>query len=332
MTFARRRLGFTLIELLVVIAIIAILIALLLPAVQQAREAARRTQCRNNLKQIGLSLHNYHDTHSVFPYATANVAQSANATNPPPANAFHMVTNHTGWLMLLPYFDQGPLYNQFNFSWATSARAGTGTLAGGATNTAINAAFSTARLQTLLCPSDNGPEVYPAANTSYGCGVANSAMTSYGFSVSNANGGTNLWVVEGSTTRRMFGLNSACKIRDISDGTTNTVAVVETTRDVDDGDGQVWACASHVGTGINLDAPNSAGVINQFTCCTWRTPAMATTQFGRLGEWGEPGSTHTGGLHILMADGAVRFLSQNVDRTTQQRLSRIADGNTLGEF
>src|SRR5947208_2953292 len=92
------RRGFTLIELLVVIAIIAVLIALLLPAVQQAREAARRTQCKNNLKQIGLALHNYHDTYGVLPPATIAPGQS-------PATNNNQILNHKGWTMLLPYFD-----------------------------------------------------------------------------------------------------------------------------------------------------------------------------------------------------------------------------------
>lgn len=327
-----RRGGFTLIELLVVIAIIAVLIALLLPAVQQAREAARRTQCRNNLKQIGLALHNYHDQFSVFPYAVAHTGQAATATNPAPAGQFNTVTNHTGWLMLLPNFEQATLYSQFNFNWATGIRnPNSANLMGGSANTLINAALSTRILPALLCPSDDGPTVYTGADSSYGCGVANSARTSYGFSVSNGNG-TTVWRTEDPLNRRLFGLNSAANFRDIRDGASNTVAIVETTLDVDDGETQSWACSSHVGAGINLDAPNSNGVINQFTCCTWRTPAMAQTRFGRLGEWGEPGSAHPGGLQVLMGDGAVRFLNQNIDRVTQQRLSRISDGNTVGEF
>src|SRR5581483_8700238 len=101
--------GFTLIELLVVIAIIAILIALLLPAVQQAREAARRTQCKNNLKQLGLALHNYHDNFNTFP--------------PGGVNGTAATSNYQGWgwsIMLLPQIDQAPLYNQINFSLSMS--------------------------------------------------------------------------------------------------------------------------------------------------------------------------------------------------------------------
>jgi len=316
--------GFTLIELLVVIAIIAILIALLLPAVQQAREAARRSTCKNNLKQIGLALHNYNDTHRVFPYATSNpgTCTVTGAT----------ITNHTGWLYLLPFMDQAPLYNQFNFSAATGERnAVSGTLAGGGAVASGNAALGTNIIQPLICPSDPGGATYAPASTAYGTGAANSARTSYGFSVTNAHdtGDCNLWTNESKTSRTMFGINSNCKIRDVTDGTSNTVAVVETTLDVDDGECQSWAAASHVGLGTNF---KSSRGINEFRCCTWRTPPMAQYQPGRLGEWGDPGSTHTGGMHVLLADGAVRFISENIDSTTRVNLANISDGNVIGEF
>lgn len=322
------RKGFTLIELLVVIAIIAILIALLLPAVQQAREAARRSTCKNNLKQIGLALHNYHDTHRVFPYATANPGTCDAGTGT-------VITNHTGWLYLLPFMDQAPLYNQYNFSAASGDRRDTGStsnpLAGGGAVASGNAVLGTNIIPILICPTDDGGERYAPASSAYGTGAANSARTSYGFSVTNAHdtGGCNFWTNEGKTTRAMFGINSNCKVRDIKDGTSNTVAVAETTLDVDDGECQSWAAASHVGLGTNL---KSSRGINEFRCCTWRTPAMAQYQPGRLGEWGDPGSTHTGGMHVLLGDGAVRFISENIDTNTRNNLANIADGNILGEF
>ncbi|MCA9018497.1 MAG: DUF1559 domain-containing protein, partial [Planctomycetaceae bacterium] len=107
----RSRKGFTLIELLVVIAIIAILIALLLPAVQQAREAARRSTCKNNLKQLGLALHNYNETFNVLPYS---VSHSGSCVGGSASTASTVTLNHRGWLLLLPYLEQSALYNKFN--------------------------------------------------------------------------------------------------------------------------------------------------------------------------------------------------------------------------
>lgn len=320
----RRRTGFTLIELLVVIAIIAILIALLLPAVQQAREAARRSQCKNNLKQIGLALHNYHDSFSVFPYATAHA--SSNGGTPTGTN----VLNHSGWVMLLPYIDQMALYNQFNFSWAFGIRnvSGGDVIGGTDPNINTNLNLSRTKLTVLLCPSDDGSPVYPSADTTYGCGVANSARTSYGFSVAHANGGV-LWSGLASNARHLFGLNSASRFRDIRDGSSNTVAVAETTLEVDDGRTASWACSSHVGQGVNLAAARG---INNWRCCTWRNPPNAQFQPGRNGSWGEPGSQHVGGIHVLMGDGAVRFISENIDATTRVNLARISDGQVIGEF
>ena len=134
----RARRGFTLIELLVVIAIIAILIALLLPAVQQAREAARRASCKNNLKQIGLALHNYHDVHSAFPSGWIGV------TNEQPS-----VLGASGFAwgtMVLPYLDQGPLYGKFNLSNPLDASP--------------NRALITQHLTVYQCPSDPKPETF----------------------------------------------------------------------------------------------------------------------------------------------------------------------------
>ncbi len=317
----RYRSGFTLIELLVVIAIIAILIALLLPAVQQAREAARRTQCKNNLKQIGLALHNYHSTYQVFPYAVGNPSYCA-------SSGISNVTNHTGWLSLLPFVEQNNLFEQFDMTQATGTwNSHGGTLVGDPIASG-NSALSTNILDFLICPSDNATPYYSPASSAYGCGVARSARTSYGFSITGGSG-CNLWSNQSSATRPLFGSNSNSRLRDILDGTSNTAAVVETTLDVDDGETASWACASHVGLGINLGASRG---INNWVCCAWRSPPDAQKQIGRNGEWGEPGSLHPGGCHILLADGAVRFLSESLDTTTRVNLSRISDGNVLQEF
>ena len=143
MSQLRSRRGFTLIELLVVIAIIAVLIALLLPAVQQAREAARRTQCRNNLKQLGVALHNYHDTHRVFPLACIRGLQGSSAN----------IEGFGTWLVyLFPYIDQTPLYNTFNFPYVG------GTYGLGSYGT-VNMATVNIPIQALMCPSDPDAKV-----------------------------------------------------------------------------------------------------------------------------------------------------------------------------
>ena len=314
-----RRRGFTLIELLVVIAIIAVLIALLLPAVQQAREAARRTQCKNNLKQVGLALHTYHDTFTVFPFGMSSPA----------------LKNTTGWVMLLPYFDQAALYNTLNFNAPMGKWNKNTTTAMATPPDPANLLASTKRLGVLQCPSDNGGQYITNDNTYYGCGYsgANTYKTSYGFSVYygfvQATGTYTLWTAEGRTTRGLFGFESNSTFRDVTDGTSNTLAVAETTFEVYNGQGQPWSCVQWVGGGYVDFAIN--GAINVWDNATYRGLGV-NPQPGRLISWAMPGSTHVGGMQILMADGAVRFLSENTDTNTITRLGYIADGQVLGDF
>ena len=322
-----RRRGFTLIELLVVIAIIAVLVAILLPAVQQAREAARKSQCQNNMKQLGIALHSYNETYMVFPYAT-----STNSRFNLPAIA----TNHTGYISLLPYIDQAGLYNKFDPTQASgnfTNGAGSAPLAGGGATAAGNGVLANTKLPSLLCPSDDGGLFYPSGDQYYGCvtGVP-SYRTSYGFSVVNGNPGTTLWTNEAMASRALFGVCSNAQMRDIKDGTSNTVAMVETTLEVYDGKAPSWACAQHVGAGINFSSTNVAYSPNQWYCCAWQTPPMTNYRPGRNGEWGSPGSAHTGGLNLLMADGGVIFVSENMDAVVRQRVAFISDGLKLDDI
>ena len=320
------RRGFTLIELLVVIAIIAVLVAILLPAVPQAREAARKSQCQNNLKQLGIALHSYHETYFVFPYAISTNGRCGSTM---------IATNHTGLISLLPYIDQGGLYNKFDASQASGNLSGGGAaLAGGGATASGNGVITTTRIPAYLCPSDDGKQFYPGFDGTYGC-VASlpSYKTNYHFSTDydSSYGGCTLWSGLAQASRSAFGVASASSLRDIKDGSSNTVAMSETTLEVHDGYTPSWACVQHVGGGINFANPPN-GTMNNWYCCTWQTPANANFRPGRLGEWGSPGSLHTGGLNVLLADGAVRFVSETLDGTTRQRLGYIADGLTLGEF
>jgi prepilin-type N-terminal cleavage/methylation domain-containing protein/prepilin-type processing-associated H-X9-DG protein len=321
-----RRAGFTLVELLVVIAIIAVLIGLLLPAIQSAREAARKSQCGNQCKQVGLALQTYNNTYGFFPFSVRNPGQCT-----PPAG--QSVLNHTGWITLLPFLEESGLYDRFNLNAATGQRATAGTLTTPDAIVSGNAALSTTIIGSLICPSDSGAKVYPGADTTYGCGVANSARTTYNFNITNANSCT-LWASEGVATRPMFGIGSKCRMQDITDGTSSTIAVCETTLEVYDGRCASWACSSHVGMGVSF-ADNPSRWINDWGCCGWQNPAWnpANYRIGRLGEWGSVGSMHSGGLNVVMGDGAVRWMNENIDMNTRRFLTRIADGEVIsGSF
>jgi prepilin-type N-terminal cleavage/methylation domain-containing protein/prepilin-type processing-associated H-X9-DG protein len=285
---SRARAGFTLIELLVVIAIIAILIALLLPAVQQAREAARRSQCKNNLKQIGLALHNYHDTANQFP---PGQIRGFNGTNEL-GNAFSWGT------MILPYLDQAPMYNRLNFSIG---------IAEGANKTFVE---SLSGIPAVLCPSDSERPKLRGANT-----LVRAPATSY----FGTTGAFNTW--SDNTNPRLSGgfftIDPAppSTMATISDGTSNTIAVGEQTYRV--WTGGLWLGVQH-GT-FTTSVPG-----NDTACCQdwflhWGLYPI-TNKFvsGMLHQNVRYGSDHVGGAHFLMADGSVRFMSESIDHKTSQ--------------
>ena len=314
----RARRAFTLIELLVVIAIIAILIALLLPAVQQAREAARRSACKNNMKQIGLAVHNYYDAHVVFPPAGINYGWCIGITDPTRLNQ-----NTHGLSLLLPYLDQAGLFNSINQETSRSAQNTTyccgltpngGTLVG---NPADNAQQMTQLLNVFLCPSDDG-SYFLGTQTPYSVPVSpGAAKTNYEFST-DATITCNYWKTQALTARKMFGENSNSRMRDVKDGTSTTIMMCETTRAVANGEPPAWGLRGWVTTGGDVD----------YGINVWYVSG-GTPQSGNLRSWGYVGSQHEGGAHFTFADGSVHFLSENINLTLLRRLATMADGNAV---
>jgi len=321
---SRRKSGFTLIELLVVIAIIAVLIALLLPAVQQAREAARRSQCKNNLKQLGLALHNYHDAHGVFPPGAINPG-CQNGDESPPFPVDMQIKNITGHLLILPFLEQAALYNRLDFSSPMGLSAYKDlTVRPDATAAAANmTALKKARIGIFACPSDpsDRPGVKTATNNYYY--TVDYYRTSYSFITQrwqdNSHSKYLFWnsSLNDMTLRPAFGINGSARFRDVTDGLSNTVLLCETPMEKSSLDyGPYW------GTWTNtffLTLRN--GTIN--------TPDSPPDP--RVYAF-SPGSSHAGGCNALLGDGSVRFLSQTMDYTMLQNLVCIADGQILGEF
>lgn len=269
-----RRTGFTLIELLVVIAIIAVLIALLLPAVQQAREAARRTQCRNNLKQIGLALHNYADLFSTFPPGFIAGADTA-STSP-----------GWGWsVMILPQFDQAPLYNSLNVNLPIEHPA--------------NASQIATPLAAYVCPSDITNGAFLLTNSSNAT-IARVTPSSYAGSAGNDSSDVADLVCNGVMFR-----NSRVRIGDITDGTSNTIVIGE----------RSWSFTNGTWVGAPNTAVTRAGVRNSFPSATGSAPCLGLAHAHYINVTADPdgglddfSSLHIGGAHCLFGDGSVRFL------------------------
>lgn len=301
--------GFTLIELLVVIAIIAVLVALLLPAVQQAREAARRSSCKNNLKQWGLALHNYHDTHRRFPPG----AMGLNNNNPVPANNFPF------HVRLLPFIDQAPLYNQFNHSLNYNSTAGT-------PNNRSNRDVS---FPLLHCPSARQRDQKPASTgegfTVHYYGVAGAKGPKPAPATGNYPHSGNFTGNHGGvSTSGLLHRNSNYAMRDVLDGTSNTFIVGEISSKPQ------WSNSYRAWI---QGASNGGGGVANYSCKNIRNPigpsGYTSGNAGRLFSDVRFGSNHTGGAHFLFADGSVRFVSENIDFQTYQAAATKDEGETL---
>jgi len=338
----RRRVGFTLIELLVVIAIIAILIALLLPAVQQAREAARRSQCQNNLKQIGIALHNYHDAFDRLPFGAMT------GLNPVPGGVANAsgAGNWTWTAGILPYMDQGPLYEQLEVGVGQPFD----------TKTTIYAT----PLPAFRCPSDvsartkdlgvsQGPNAgtLPIAITNYvanlGAGMETNSEVAraVNFASWSATGWPNVLTVKPDLSSQwvngMFTRDVNVRFRDVTDGLSNTIAVGERRFRVNGAAYlNVIEIVDHQNAGGALGALGLGGYpINcDDTNCTPGGGFQAS-----VGQRGTFASEHPGGVQFVLGDGSVRFISENIDFVlgdlsagVYNRLTNRKDGRPVGNF
>lgn len=338
-----KRRGFTLIELLVVIAIIAVLIALLLPAVQQAREAARRSQCKNNLKQWGLGLHNYHDVTNNFPPLSGGTGASG-----------HNEGLLSGVVMMLPQIEQGPLWELISTSGAPSPVGGQGgnPCSGASVAPVAGAMFGApGAIELFECPSSTkSPNI--AIQRSYCFNVGDRMGT----------GGTHdVWVAQagpvmitnaaGDGNRGPFTVYRTMKIRDVLDGMSNTILMAE--RDLGNPSnnrdilGRVqavatpnnpaacnagvangfysaastygtvplmserWACGLPYFSGVTIAAPPNSGSC-VITASATPPTAPGTTAANANGFF-TPSSRHTGGVHALLGDGTVRFINETLN-------------------
>lgn len=303
------RAGFTLIELLVVIAIIAVLIALLLPAVQQAREAARRTQCKNNLKQIGLALHNYHDTYSRFPIAFEWIDK-------PDGTSFLR-----GWAMrILPQLEQGALWEQWNLNLGHPESPNRQLVATG--------------LPVFICPSTAQPTVaeFPVADwmSGYSEGATVRAGRCDYYAASETTDAAGNYVDDWDGV--LF-YDQSYGIRDITDGTSSTLLVGEMA-----GFPTVYNRGRRPDPTLTPNLQNghwAAG--NRLQVAPFDAQGLTWGAGNKLinstNRWGANlFSFHPGGVHSLLCDGSVRFINENTDAVIVRRLFGKNDGGVVGEF
>ncbi len=335
--FRRWPRGFTLIELLVVIAIIAILIALLLPAVQQAREAARRSTCRNNLKQLGLAFHNYSDINNILPGPGVDYGMAFGGSG-----WSHWSTGHY-LVHILPQTDQEALHKQINFqgnaatapgnSWGESTSDNLWTQ-----RTPSRVLLRNQHFPVWHCPTDVNAEVHGNA-----WGLSNYAMNNGSVRVGPGAGcadtyntnlpaaATDVWSTDGSGTSGIASRRTwRARLRDITDGTSQVIML---------GEIRPRCFHRHEAGPWNPDWGNQdAATIAPINFPVWCPDGSGTPNNVCPGAWGNDQigwgfrSKHTGGAHFVFCDGAVKFVNQTISYQTYQQLGARRDGTPTGAF
>ncbi|GAB4154328.1 MAG: DUF1559 domain-containing protein [Planctomycetaceae bacterium] len=284
MLSGNRRRGFTLIELLVVIAIIATLIALLLPAVQQAREAARRSTCKNNLKQIGLAIHNYHETYRAFPMATHWRGKF-----------------YSAFTAILPHLEQEPLFQQYdpNLSYRD------------------NQATVGRRVETYLCPSMTFPRDVPST----ACGEF-LAPSSYAVNTGSGSG----WSIHNGPI--IAHDQGSTRMRDITDGTANTLMVGELNYGLKNYMFRSGPCAGQLRGGVASWGIGYPGFSIGTTVGVFNSDRLITG----FDEYQTFRSDHPGGAHFCLVDGSVRFVAEHIDSNLLDALATRAGKEVVSDF
>ncbi len=342
------RSGFTLIELLVVIAIIATLVAILLPAVQQAREAARRSTCKNNLKQLGLAIHNYHDTYNAFPMGVSN--HKAGCGGDPGTGNYvsdwdKRYATWTWQASIMPFVELGNIYDQVGVGTQEAHIA--------MTSSSLRASLQTPQ-KVLNCPSDDGPDqnnwglrVVRADNEStYNVAKSNYVAVHHHGPVTCNNTGSSV-----STTDFMnwandppydgiFAHSTSSKMRDVTDGLSNTLLVGERAWNLQITGATDVPRAANQFVSSGIARSNSNGGMS----AVYGTGAIGINQSGAtdiLQRYSRQGfsSKHKGGAQFCLGDGSVRFLSENIQLNTSTAIDSLFenliarnDGNVIGEF